>query len=258
MIDIHPAPHTAHTWRDFFIHIVTIVLGLIIAVGLEQTVEAIHHSRQRAELREQILEVLDADRRLDAIDLRQFSDFRSFLVEQQAAIIARRAGKNTPAGPSQTDPRMNLTPAFPSLAPYEAAKQSSTVSVLPANEIRLFNRIELQRDLLLTDVHLLYVAVNEWESFAERFTDSPGNSAFGGIITTPSLDRLSPVELIEYQTMIARLIKQIEVVVARLHYFDVECHSVLNGNRDENKIFEQLDFYNAHHSLDDQPATPDR
>ena len=258
MLDVHPAHHAATTWRDFFIHIATIVIGLIIAVGLEQTVEAVHHYRQRAELREQTLEVLSTDLKVDAIDLRQFSDFRSFLVEQQVAIIARRAGKNTPAGPSQTDPRMKLTPGFPSLAPYEAAKQSSTVSVLPANEIRLFNRIELQRDLLLTDVHLLYAAVNEWESFAERFTDSPGNSAFGGVIITPTLNQLSPVELIEYQTMIARLIKQIDVVVARLHYFDVECHSVLNGNRDEDKLFEQLHVFSTHYTPGDQPATPDR
>src|ERR1039458_4923029 len=33
MLDIHPAQHAASTWRDFFIHIATIVLGLMIAVG---------------------------------------------------------------------------------------------------------------------------------------------------------------------------------------------------------------------------------
>jgi hypothetical protein len=43
MLDVHPAHHAASTWRDFFVHIATIVLGLCIAVGLEQTVEAIHH-----------------------------------------------------------------------------------------------------------------------------------------------------------------------------------------------------------------------
>jgi len=51
MIDIHPAHHAATTWRDFFIHIATIVLGLIIAVGLEQTVEFFHHRQQLAEAR---------------------------------------------------------------------------------------------------------------------------------------------------------------------------------------------------------------
>ena len=40
MLDVHPAHHAASTWRDFFIHIITIVIGLLIAIGLEQTVEA--------------------------------------------------------------------------------------------------------------------------------------------------------------------------------------------------------------------------
>ncbi len=36
MLDVHPPHHAATTWRDFFIHIATIVLGLIIAVGPRQ------------------------------------------------------------------------------------------------------------------------------------------------------------------------------------------------------------------------------
>jgi hypothetical protein len=49
MLDVHPPHQAAHTWKDFFIHIATIVIGLLIAVGLEQSVEWVHH---RNELRE--------------------------------------------------------------------------------------------------------------------------------------------------------------------------------------------------------------
>ncbi len=38
MLDVHPPHKAAHTFKDFFIHIATIVIGLLIAVGLEQTV----------------------------------------------------------------------------------------------------------------------------------------------------------------------------------------------------------------------------
>ena len=38
MLEPHPPHTTAHTWRDFFIHIATTVVGLLIAAGLEQTV----------------------------------------------------------------------------------------------------------------------------------------------------------------------------------------------------------------------------
>jgi hypothetical protein len=246
MLDIHPPEHTPHSWRDFFIHIATIVLGLVIAIGLEQTVEAIQRHHEREELREQMLEVLRNDLNVDAEDQQQLNGFRSLLVEQQSGIRARRAGTSVPPALPPNDVRMKTSLDFPSLAAYEAARQSGIVSVLPANEIRLFNRIELQRDMLSVDVHLYFVAVNEWESFAERFQDSRGNATFGGVITTPSLDSLTPAELIEYQVIIARLIKQLDVVSERLRYFTVECKSVLNGNRDENKLFEELDYSDAH------------
>jgi hypothetical protein len=54
MLDVHPPEHAAHNWRDFFIHIVTIVLGLLIAIGLESTVEWMHHRHLVAEARENI------------------------------------------------------------------------------------------------------------------------------------------------------------------------------------------------------------
>jgi hypothetical protein len=46
MIEVQDAVHAASSWREFFVHIATIVLGLLIAVGLEQTVEHIHHLHQ--------------------------------------------------------------------------------------------------------------------------------------------------------------------------------------------------------------------
>src|SRR6516162_150479 len=54
MLDVHPAHHAASTWRDFFIHIATIALGLLLAVGLEQGVEVIHHRHEANHARELI------------------------------------------------------------------------------------------------------------------------------------------------------------------------------------------------------------
>ena len=56
MLDVHPPPHAAHGWRDFFVHIVTIVIGLLIALGLEQSAEGIHHRHQVREARDAIAE----------------------------------------------------------------------------------------------------------------------------------------------------------------------------------------------------------
>jgi hypothetical protein len=56
MLDIHDAHHAANGWKEFFVHIATIVLGLLIAVGLEQTVEYIHHRREVQEIRKALVQ----------------------------------------------------------------------------------------------------------------------------------------------------------------------------------------------------------
>ena len=66
MLDVHPPHHAANNWRDFFIHIAAIVVGLLIAVGLEQTVEAVHQRHQRRVLREGV--VADAKIYLQDVD----------------------------------------------------------------------------------------------------------------------------------------------------------------------------------------------
>ncbi|MES2392292.1 MAG: hypothetical protein V4555_11670, partial [Acidobacteriota bacterium] len=61
MLDVHPPHHPTHTWKDFFIHIATIVVGLIIAVGLEQLVEHVHQRYELRETREALQHELEAN-----------------------------------------------------------------------------------------------------------------------------------------------------------------------------------------------------
>jgi hypothetical protein len=69
MIDVHPAPHAAHSWPDFFIHIATIAIGLLLALGLEQTVEHFHRLHQRHSLEETLHSESLLNRRIVAYDL---------------------------------------------------------------------------------------------------------------------------------------------------------------------------------------------
>jgi len=50
MLDVHAPHERIQSWKNFFIHIVAIVVGLLITVALEQTVEFFHHRHQREEL----------------------------------------------------------------------------------------------------------------------------------------------------------------------------------------------------------------
>src|SRR2546423_7880667 len=43
VLDVHPPHETVHGWRDFFVHLFTITIGLLIALSLEGCVEWRHH-----------------------------------------------------------------------------------------------------------------------------------------------------------------------------------------------------------------------
>ena len=54
VIDIHPPHQAAHSWRDIFVHLATITVGLFIALTLEGCVEWQHHRHLVHEARENI------------------------------------------------------------------------------------------------------------------------------------------------------------------------------------------------------------
>src|SRR5271167_4822087 len=43
VIDVHPPHEPIHGWRDFLLHILTITIGLLIALSLEGLLEWHHH-----------------------------------------------------------------------------------------------------------------------------------------------------------------------------------------------------------------------
>ena len=47
MLDVHPPHEPVHGIRDFLLHLLTITVGLLIALGLENAAEAWHHRHQR-------------------------------------------------------------------------------------------------------------------------------------------------------------------------------------------------------------------
>ena len=62
MLDVHSPHHAPQGVRDFFIHLFTITVGLLIALGLEAGVEAVHHRHQRQEAEATIREELHQNR----------------------------------------------------------------------------------------------------------------------------------------------------------------------------------------------------
>jgi len=237
MIDIHPPHKSDHTWKDFFIHIATICVGLIIAIGLEQTVEAVHHLHQRRELEENLRAELQGDLRRDATDFRIFADIRAYTLQLNSAVSARRAGKSSPpAPPAPTDNRRDEVPIAPSIAIWDTAKLDATITLLPATEIELYHGIILQHDLLFNALDDFQHAALALESFEERFVDSPGAFDMGYPAPIPNLDTMSPADLAQYESLLSAYIKTVDRIVVRIHFFDRVTRAVLDGATDRDDL----------------------
>jgi hypothetical protein len=141
MIDIHDAHHAASSWRDFFIHIATIVLGLIIAVSLEQTVEYFHHRQERRQLEDDLR--AEAERRvpLEAASLKVYATMNDWYGEamHRARAATVTGGFVTFVLPDR--PPRPETPR-PEFAVWPAAKTSGQLAYMPNQEVEGWDRVD--------------------------------------------------------------------------------------------------------------------
>jgi len=240
MLDVHAPHQLVHTWKDFFIHIATIVIGLLIAVVLEQSIEALHHRTQRSELEKEMHAVFESDAKVDDEDLKKLARFRTYLAELRAAIQARLDGRSTPAAPAADDARMAILIIYPSLAPYEAAKENGTVALLPTDRLRLYSRISYARDLTAASRDRWYVGLTALAAFRERYVDSAGSLGIGEVANDPEFVKLSATDLGEYLRLVSESIKETDLVGARLKIFDIECQAILGGARNEFDLIDKI------------------
>jgi hypothetical protein len=236
MLDVHPPHHAANTWRDFFIHIATITVGLFIALLLEQGVEVIHHRHQRHQLEERLRDELRTNLGRDRQDFQKFGQIRMYIVELKSAVSARRTGKAMPRPPGPTDTRRQQVPVAPSIAVWEAAKLDAGITLLPANEITLYNAVVLQHTLLFSAIEDFQHSAFAVESFEERFVDSPGAFDMGYPAPPPDLAAMSPAELAEYDALLAGYIKAIDRLLVRVHFFDRVTRGILDGATDRDDL----------------------
>jgi hypothetical protein len=149
MIDVHPPEHTPHSWRDFLIHIATIVLGLLIAIGLEQTVEAIHHAHQRHQLQEDLRQEAEQDvvngrRNIDNIVDRRAWDLSVMAALRQARPQAGTIQVTLPEHPSF------VTRYLPLPAVWSIAKSNGQAALLPETQAKLYERIQANASVATT------------------------------------------------------------------------------------------------------------
>jgi hypothetical protein len=136
MLDVHPPHQSTHTWKDFFIHLATIVVGLLIAISLEQSVEYIHHRHQLAETRDALRAERDHNRKSFADDMGEFRRQSAALINN---LIVLRYLQQHPGTPQDKLPGILVWHAYRptySDSAWKTAQQSNVTALMPQEEVR--------------------------------------------------------------------------------------------------------------------------
>ncbi len=201
MLDVHPPHSPTHTWKDFFIHIATIVVGLLIAVGLEQTVEAVHHHHQREDLIAEFRGECERNIKLADTNLKNMQSDRAW---EKAWLETLRK--------SATDPRVAtiVLPARPSANQYEGvtrsvwaiSKSNGTAALLPEGLAEMYDRTDHESDEV-------YVSADQYTATLRHLSNvaRADGFAFNARATAPAIAaELSLLQRTELISALADLI----------------------------------------------------
>jgi hypothetical protein len=149
MIEVHTPHEGIHTWKDAFIHIGIIVVGLLIAVGLDRTVVYFEHRHQLQEAREQLLAEQNVHREDLQWDINAVQNLNAQL-DNDMALLREHQSKHTPLGSKlyySWDWRR-----FPEGA-WQAVQQNGTLSLMSYEELEqydfLYSLSDRQRDAVI-------------------------------------------------------------------------------------------------------------
>jgi hypothetical protein len=151
MLDVHPPHESVHTWKDFLIHMSAICLGLLIAIGLEQTVEYLHHRHQREDLEQQMRTESENNLNLIATQV----DFANQLLQYLTACT--RALETAPLQSGEYVVKLPVNQVqlpvdahgmliSPSRGTWTVAKAAGTVALLPAETAKIYARLDLAEE----------------------------------------------------------------------------------------------------------------
>ena len=145
-MEVHAPEHPIHTWRDFFIHLVTITVGLLIALALENAAEALHHRHIVREARENIRREIEANEKQAQTNI----DFLNADGKQITANL--RSIQKLREDPHAMDGTRHMSFSFSwssfDRSAWITARDSGALTYMPVDEVERFADAYNQADLV--------------------------------------------------------------------------------------------------------------
>ena len=161
MLDVHP-PHAAvHGWRDFAVHLLTITAGLLIALGLEAAVEAMHHHELAAQARENIEHELERNAEHAKANI---ASVQATIASVDSVLVTVRRHRDDPHPASGDSSQLNVNASWDSFedAAWLTARESGALAHMPLDEVQKYagvyarqEQLDHEADVLMGEAPLL-------------------------------------------------------------------------------------------------------
>jgi hypothetical protein len=175
-MDVHPAHHAPRTWRDFLLHLVTITIGLFIALTLQAGVESLHHRHLVREARDNLRREIQINREHYAENVQTLEKNRRQLAHDIDQLRDLRRGKSIEKNALVWGWDWNGYID----ASWKTARETGAVSYMSFDLINAYAELYLQQDYVNTQA----LAV---------INDEPKSAAFIQVAKDPSA--LSPSDI---------------------------------------------------------------
>ena len=175
-MDVHPAHHAPLTWREFFLQLVTITVGLFIALTLQAGVESLNHRHLVRDARENLRREIQINREHYAENVQTIEKNRRQLAHDIDQLRDLRGGKTIEKNALLWGWDWN---GFID-ASWKTARETGAVSYMSFDLINAYAELYLQQDYVNTQALAI-------------FNDEPKSAAFLEIAKDPSA--LSPGDI---------------------------------------------------------------
>jgi hypothetical protein len=221
-MEVHPPHHAIGSWREFFVHMITIVLGLLIAIGLEQSVEVLHRRHLRQELQENFR--AEAERNVKILTRHLDVNIPQLLWQRDALTAVRTAVPKagyvdvtlppspiSSAGEGMTAPERNVWPV---------ALSSTSLALLPEATAQMYARVDFEAGEDVKEVDRM----REVSALVMQFELATGYKV------RPSVTmHLTPAQRDQLVTVMSMSAQQLYTLLRRDNIYMVQCEGVLQG-----------------------------
>jgi hypothetical protein len=224
-MELHPM-EGVHNWKQFLVHMAIVVLGVLIAIGLEQTVEKIHHVHQRHEFEAQLREeglinqkVVESDVQWMDAQLGWLLDAKSYV--DRYRLSHGKTGDRYPQRPEDdTRTRGNVGDADPLMAVWTMGKENGLVALLPQDQAEAYGSVYNIAELEIEQDHTSLKAQSEPLAMEVRDRQHP---------VLRDVSQMSDAQLEELSLALGRAFMSWDMQRRFLVMFYGEDTAVLNG-----------------------------